>query len=85
MGWTLSFLSAVCSFLSSIPVLLWTFLTFLRGVPFPLLPVCQHFWILRISCLTCPHVEIVIVFAEPVEERLDTYPEDDFSRVQFES
>jgi hypothetical protein len=36
MGWTLSFLSAVCSFLSSVPEFLWTFLTFLRGVPLPL-------------------------------------------------
>jgi len=36
MGWTLSFLSAVCNFLSSVPELLWTFFTFLRGVPLPL-------------------------------------------------
>jgi hypothetical protein len=36
MGWTFSFLSAVWSFLSSVPALLCTFLTFLRGVPFPL-------------------------------------------------
>lgn len=36
MGWTLSFFSAVWSFLSSVPAALWTFLTFLRGVPLPL-------------------------------------------------
>lgn len=36
MGWTFSFLSAAWSFLSSVPAALWTFLTFLRGVPFPL-------------------------------------------------
>ena len=38
MGWTFSFLSAAWSFLSSVPAALWTFLTFLRGVPFPLSP-----------------------------------------------
>lgn len=37
MGWTLSFLSEVCSFLSSVPEVLWTFFCFLRGVPLPLL------------------------------------------------
>ena len=36
MGWTLSFLSAVCSFLSSVPDDLWTFLVLRRGVPLPL-------------------------------------------------
>ena len=35
-GCTLSFFSVPCSFFSSVPVLLWTFLTFRRGVPFPL-------------------------------------------------
>jgi hypothetical protein len=47
MGWTLSFLRAVCSFLSSVPELLWTFLTFLRGVPLPLyrqlVTTCAHY------------------------------------------
>ncbi len=36
IGCTFIFFSAVCSFLSSVPELLWTFLTFLRGVPLPL-------------------------------------------------
>ena len=36
IGWTLSFLSDVCSFLSSVPDDLWTFLVLRRGVPFPL-------------------------------------------------
>lgn len=36
MGWTLSFFRAPWSFLSSPPEPLWTFLTFLRGVPLPL-------------------------------------------------
>lgn len=36
MGCTLSFLSAVCNFLSSVPELLCTFFTFRRGVPLPL-------------------------------------------------
>lgn len=36
IGCTFIFLSVVCSFLSSVPEVLWTFLTFLRGVPFPL-------------------------------------------------
>lgn len=36
MGWTLSFLRDVWSFLSSVPEDLWTFFCFLRGVPFPL-------------------------------------------------
>jgi hypothetical protein len=43
MGCTLSFLRAPWSFLSSVPELLWTFLTFLRGVP---LPLCTN-----ISCV----------------------------------
>jgi hypothetical protein len=44
MGWTLSFLSAVCSFLSSVPDDLWTFLVLRRGVPLPLYcgKVCQR-------------------------------------------
>lgn len=46
MGWTLSFLSAPWSFLSSVPALLCTFLTFLRGVPLPLFAAVSH----------CPHV-----------------------------
>jgi hypothetical protein len=37
MGWVLSFLSDACSFFSSAPVLLCTFLIFLRTVPLPLL------------------------------------------------
>lgn len=36
IGWTLSFLREVCSFLSSVPDVLWTFFCFLRGVPLPL-------------------------------------------------
>ncbi len=36
MGWTFSFFSDVCSFLSSVPEDLWTFLVFLLGVPLPL-------------------------------------------------
>lgn len=36
MGCTFIFLRVVCSFLSSVPELLWTFLTFLLGVPLPL-------------------------------------------------
>jgi len=36
MGCTLSFLSDVCSFLSSVPDVLCTFFCFLRGVPLPL-------------------------------------------------
>ena len=36
MGCTFIFLSVVCSFLSSVPLLLCTFFTFLRGVPLPL-------------------------------------------------
>jgi len=36
IGWTFIFLSVVCSFLSSVPEVLCTFLTFRRGVPFPL-------------------------------------------------
>lgn len=36
MGWTFIFLRVVCSFLSSVPWLLCTFLTFLLGVPLPL-------------------------------------------------
>src|SRR4051794_25375236 len=36
MGWTLSFLSEVWSFLSSVPEDLWTFLVLRRGVPLPL-------------------------------------------------
>jgi hypothetical protein len=36
MGWTLSFFSEVCSFLSSVPDDLWTFLVLRRGVPLPL-------------------------------------------------
>lgn len=35
MGWTFNFFKEDCSFLSSVPELLWTFLTFRRGVPFP--------------------------------------------------
>lgn len=46
IGWTLSFFSAVWSFLSSVPAPLWTFLTFLRGVPLPLL-------IQLASCTSC--------------------------------
>lgn len=36
MGCTPNFLSDACSFLSSVPEDLWTFLTFRLGVPFPL-------------------------------------------------
>ena len=36
IGWTFSFLSEVCSFLSSVPEVLCTFFTFRRGVPLPL-------------------------------------------------
>lgn len=36
IGCTLSFLSDVCNFLSSVPELLCTFFTFRRGAPFPL-------------------------------------------------
>lgn len=36
IGCTLSFLSEVCSFLSSVPDVLCTFFCFLRGVPLPL-------------------------------------------------
>lgn len=36
IGCTLSFLSDVCNFLSSVPELLCTFFTFRRGVPLPL-------------------------------------------------
>lgn len=36
IGCTLSFLRDVCSFLSSVPEVLWTFFTFRRGVPLPL-------------------------------------------------
>ena len=36
MGWTFIFFRAVCSFLSSVPEDLWTFLVFLLGVPLPL-------------------------------------------------
>ena len=36
MGWTFSFLSDVCSFLSSVPEDLCTFFVFRRGVPLPL-------------------------------------------------
>jgi len=36
MGCTFNFLRAPWSFLSSVPPLLWTFLTFLLGVPLPL-------------------------------------------------
>ena len=43
MGWTCNLLSAVCSFLSSVPALLWTFLTFRRGVPLPLRPSISPF------------------------------------------
>lgn len=40
IGCTFIFLSVVWSFLSSVPDDLWTFLTFRRGVPFPL-HICQ--------------------------------------------
>jgi hypothetical protein len=46
MGCTLSFFSAVWSFLSSVPALLWTFLIFRRGVPLPLhiqLALCPQY------------------------------------------
>jgi hypothetical protein len=36
IGCTFIFFKVVCNFLSSVPVLLWTFFTFLRGVPLPL-------------------------------------------------
>ena len=42
MGWTFIFLRVVCSFLSSVPLLLCTFFTFLRGVPLPLCVACQY-------------------------------------------
>ena len=41
MGCTLSFLSDVCSFLSSVPDVLCTFFCFLRGVPLPLDTACR--------------------------------------------
>ena len=40
IGWTFSFFNDVCSFLSSVPALLCTFLTFRRGVPLPLQSRC---------------------------------------------
>ena len=36
MGCTLSFFNDACSFLSSVPLDLWTFFCFRRGVPLPL-------------------------------------------------
>lgn len=51
IGCTFIFFSVVCSFLSSVPVLLCTFFTFLRGVPLPLKIMCQP-WAVLVSLLT---------------------------------
>lgn len=53
MGWTLSFFSAVWSFLSSVPEFLWTFLTFRRGVPLPLLFSISRMFYLSSPALVC--------------------------------
>lgn len=51
IGWTFSFLREVWSFLSSVPDVLWTFLTFLRGVPLPLFVASRLAMLLQVSAV----------------------------------
>ena len=71
MGCTLSFFRDVCSFLSSIPALLCTFLTFLRGVPFPLFTICQH---PAINSPCPPSIYRCGIRIRDRQERIVTYP-----------